>query len=303
MTRPTFTIITPNLNNAAYLERTICSVLDQDYPDVEYIVADGGSRDDSLDIIERYADELASWRSEPDAGPAEAINAALARARGDIVGILPSDDVYLPHTLHEVADRLDDDAGPRWLVGDCVDLGPHDEQLGQVRAEPPNSLVSFLAHDSGVLPRAACFYRRELLDGDDAFDAHYRYAFDYDLHARLLGRGLSPGIASLPLAARHESPAVRSMREVLRQGREFIDVAARHARHLPRREQAQLARNCDERRCIYTLAEAEARRDDTRRILWQQLLRHPWWLGYAHYRRMLLSRDANETGPHRLHAA
>ena len=299
MTRPTFTIITPNLNNGPYLERAICSVLDQAYPFVEHIVVDGGSRDGSLDIIQRYADELAGWASAPDAGPAEAINAALACAGGDIIAILPSDDLYLPHALEEVARRFTAEPQARWLVGHCVNLSPQDEELGQTQAAAPPSLLSFLAHDTGVLPRPACFYRRELVTGRRCFDAHYRYAFDYDLHARLIAAGTSPTIVNLALAARHEGTGTRSIKEVLRHGREFIEVAARQAHHLPRREQVLLARNCDERRCIYTLAEAEARHDDARRLLWQQLLRHPWWLGYAHYRRMLLSRTRNS----RQHAA
>ena len=291
MTQPTFTIITPNLNNGPYLERAICSVLDQGYPQVEHIVVDGGSQDESLQIIQRYADELAGWASAPDTGPAEAINHALASAAGDIIAILPSDDLLLPHALDEVAARFAAAPEARWVVGDCVNLSPHDQELGRTQAVAPPSLLGFLAHDTGVLPRSACFYRRELVTGRRGFATAYRYAFDYDLHARLIADGARPTLAGTALAARHEAAATRSIREVLRQGREFIEVAARHAHHLSRREQAQLARSCDERRCIYTLAEAEARHDDARRMLWQQLLRHPWWLGYGHYRRMLLSRQ------------
>ena len=115
---PRISIITPSLNQGAYLERTVRSVVDQGYPDLEYIVVDGGSTDESVSILERYDDRIAYWVSESDSGQAHAINKGLARATGSIVAYINSDDYYLPGAFAEIARTL---CGPRvsWVAGSC----------------------------------------------------------------------------------------------------------------------------------------------------------------------------------------
>jgi glycosyltransferase involved in cell wall biosynthesis len=119
MALPRITIVTPSYNQGQYLEATIQSVLGQGYPDLEYIIMDGGSTDESVTVIKKYEKYLAYWVSAPDGGQAAAVNAGFGRATGGILAWLNSDDTYLPDALRRAAETLDD-GKPDLVFGNCM---------------------------------------------------------------------------------------------------------------------------------------------------------------------------------------
>src|SRR5215831_18533986 len=121
MSVPRISIVTPSYNQGRFIEETIQSVLSQDYPNLEYIIIDGGSKDQSVDIIRKYEKRLAYWVSEKDSGAADAIAKGFRRATGDIMAYLNSDDLYSPETLRAVAEvfqagRSDVVYGNTWWI-------------------------------------------------------------------------------------------------------------------------------------------------------------------------------------------
>ena len=116
MIYPKISIITPSFNSGNYLEATLLSVLEQDYPNLEFILVDGGSTDESVAIIEKYADKLSYWISEPDSGMYDAINKGFEKSTGEIMAWLNSDDMYLPWTFAAVADIFSSHPQIEWLT-------------------------------------------------------------------------------------------------------------------------------------------------------------------------------------------
>ncbi|HUO85570.1 MAG TPA: glycosyltransferase family 2 protein, partial [Thermoanaerobaculia bacterium] len=180
MALPKMTIVTPSFNQGEYLEETIRSVLDQGYPDLEYFVVDGGSTDGSVDVIRRYADRIDWWVSEPDAGQTAAINKGFARASGEIVAWLNSDDTYLPGALETVA-RLFERHRPGMVHG-AVRLFGEGREPGE---GPPReaSRGRFLA---GAVIQPSSFFSRNVFDEQGLLDASLHFTMDYEIHVRIL---------------------------------------------------------------------------------------------------------------------
>src|SRR6185369_4878244 len=151
MSFPKITIVTPSFNQGRWIEQTIRSVLDQGYPNLEYIVLDGGSTDGSSEIIERYAGSLAFWASEPDGGQAAAINRGFARATGSLLGWINSDDLLEPGALALLAaeHRATPDAVLLGDVWNFVD-GSDELSLHRNRVVTARGLIDVVAGTSGA---------------------------------------------------------------------------------------------------------------------------------------------------------
>jgi glycosyltransferase involved in cell wall biosynthesis len=178
-------VVTPSYNQARYLERTIRSILDQDYPNVEYIVMDGGSTDGSVEILERYGDRL-TWRSERDGGQTDAINKGLAVATGEILSYVNSDDVVLPGAFRTVVDAYRRNPGAGLIYGNGYFCDADDRYLRPYHNEAFD--MERLRECCYICQPAAYFTRRALQAVGGRFDATLVHVMDYDMWIRIAKR-------------------------------------------------------------------------------------------------------------------
>jgi glycosyltransferase involved in cell wall biosynthesis len=179
---PTISVVTCSFRQARYLERAMRSVLEQDYPSLEYIVIDGGSSDGSAEIIRRYARALAYWVCEPDRGQTDALIKGFARASGEVWGWLCSDDLLLPGALRTVGEYFARHPRVMAAYGDALWIDAGGRFLRPKKEMGFNRFV--LLHDHNYIPQPAMFWRRELYRRVNGLDARFDLAMDADLWAR-----------------------------------------------------------------------------------------------------------------------
>lgn len=221
----TISVVTPSLNQAAFLEQTIQSVLEQGYPSLEYLVLDAGSTDGSVPIIERYAGRLAYWHSRPDGGQGSAVNAGWARSTGDVLGWLNSDDRYLPGVLEFVGDLFRRNPEVVWLFGTAELVDVAGRRIGQFGRPFDGRRLS---RGDQMIPQPSAFLRRSALEIVGPIDESLRYGMDFDLFIRL-ARIATPVFVDRPLSSitLHASAKTTRNRAAARQ--ETFRVAARYA--------------------------------------------------------------------------
>jgi glycosyltransferase involved in cell wall biosynthesis len=179
---PKITVVTPSFRQAQFLETTILSVLGQCYPNLEYIIMDGGSDDGSVAIVERYANQLAYWRSARDKGQADAINQGFARATGEILCWLNSDDFFLPGTLRKIAAQLGALAGrPALLFGSCVYFREAD---GSARILPARRHGPDILRETDYIYQPSSFWTKALWERNGPLDEGLHFGFDWDWYIR-----------------------------------------------------------------------------------------------------------------------
>lgn len=179
---PKLSIITPSFNQAVYLEKTILSVLNQNYPNLEYIIIDGGSTDGSVDVIKKYEKYLAYWVSEKDNGQTDAINKGLLAASGDWMGWQNSDDVYLPGAFDEFIHAAKADKGLDLIYADLLFIDSDDSQTGKVLLCPV-SLATFIS--DGVFPHnQSAFWSKRAIERLGPLDNSLTFSMDYEFFLR-----------------------------------------------------------------------------------------------------------------------
>src|SRR5262249_1995819 len=175
-------IVTPSFNQGAFLERTLASVLGQQYPRLEYVVQDGGSTDGTLAVLQRYRDQLTHWESVRDRGQAHAINLGFRRTTGDIMAYLNSDDLLFPGALAFVARYFAAHPQVDVVYGHRVIIDEQDQEVGRWVLPPhEDEVLSW----TDPVPQETVFWRRRVWERvGGAMDESFQFALDWDLLLR-----------------------------------------------------------------------------------------------------------------------
>lgn len=185
---PKISIITPSYNQGHFIKETIDSILNQNYPNLEYIVMDGGSTDNTVKILKSYGEKI-DWISKKDKGQTDAINKGIKKATGDIIAYINSDDAMLPNTLHTVAEYFNENLDAQWLTGDYFIVDAEGRKIQSFVAtykrflrNYPNKTVLSIAN---FIIQPSTFWRRSLTDEIGLFreDLHYVMDFEYWMRA------------------------------------------------------------------------------------------------------------------------
>ena len=197
-------IITPSFNQAKYLEQTIQSVLSQDHPRIEYIIMDGASTDGSIAVIEKYADKLTYWESQKDNGQADAINKGFARASGDIVAWLNSDDFYLPGTMSAAVKTFDENPDVVLVYGNMLAVDENGATFNTLNYKQL-TLEDLLCFQ--IIGQPAVFMRRSALQKTGGLDLSFHFLLDHLLWIQIAKHGRILHVNQTWAAARYHAEA------------------------------------------------------------------------------------------------
>ncbi|MCJ7432119.1 MAG: glycosyltransferase [Anaerolineales bacterium] len=201
---PLVSIVTPSYNQAAFLERTIKSVLDQDYPHLEHILVDGASTDNSLEIIKKYKKKFAWWVSKKDNGQGEAINKGMAHAKGEIVAWLNSDDCYLPAAISAAVEAFESNPDAVMVYGDMLAIDENEfvTNTFKYRQLTLEDLLCFQ-----IIGQPAVFMRRDAFENAGGLDTSFHLLLDHQLWIKIAMQGQLVHIPQTIAAARYHAGA------------------------------------------------------------------------------------------------
>lgn len=221
MSAPRVSILVPSFQQAAFLDEAIGSILEQDYPDLEVIVVDGGSTDGSVDVIRPYSDRLAWWVSEPDEGQVDALRKGFAHATGEILGWVNSDDTLLPGAVAAAVEALVEDPELLLVYGDNVLLDERSRELGLLPARPFD-LLEMLRTCQNPVPQPGSLLRRRALELQP-LDERGFYYFDFELVLGLALHGRARRLER-PLGGYRLHPASKSVAATTQKAEDHLRV-------------------------------------------------------------------------------
>jgi glycosyltransferase involved in cell wall biosynthesis len=185
---PVLTIITASYNSAATIEKTILSVINQTYPNLEYIIIDGASNDGTVEIIKKYESKISYWISEPDKGISDAWNKGLAKATGEIIGLINSDDWYAENAINLAVTTLLNNPRAGFVFGDLLFVGKNG--LPEYRQKGDSDYKSTIAFRLPSIPHPTVFVRQAVYRNNGYFNIDYHSCMDYEFFLRLTKSGV-----------------------------------------------------------------------------------------------------------------
>ena len=221
---PRITVVTPSFNHAGFIEETIRSVLLQNYANLEYVIVDGGSTDGTVDVVQRYAPWLAWWVSERDRGQSHAINKGFARASGEWVAWINSDDVLYPGALAAIARAADRDPGAGLIYGAGAKIDPSGRVIQKVPFRPYDER---LLRTKYFMLQQSTFMRRAAFSEVGGLDESLQYVMDWDVAIRIGRRHPICAIAD-DIGMFRIHPAAKTQGDIWTWGREIAAVGRKH---------------------------------------------------------------------------
>jgi len=219
-------IVTTSHNQASFIEKTIRSVMEQNYPDIEHIIIDGASTDGTIEILRKY-DHLI-WVSEPDKSQSDALNKGLRMVNGDIIGMLNSDDLYKPGIVPLVVEEFQNNPNLDLIYGDCDYIDENDEVLFTYKA-PAFNFKKLITCCYNYIPPMSTFFRKRVLDTIGPFNPNLKYAMDHDFFIRV---GLKCNIKKVDyvLGEFRIHDTSKTVTNILKMRRESYEISKKYGR-------------------------------------------------------------------------